>query len=75
MHMGTDDVRVDAGLNKAIWSRGINHVPTRLRVRLSRLRNEKEGAENQFYTVVSYVEVPAKEIRHMQTQTVEAEAQ
>merc|ERR1719330_2329942 len=40
--MGTKDVRVDTKLNKFVWSCGIRFVPRRVRVRLSRKRNEDE---------------------------------
>lgn len=43
--MGTKDVRLDVGLNKAVWSKGIKNVPTRLRVVISRRRNEDEDAK------------------------------
>lgn len=55
--MGTKDVRVDAELNKAVWKRGIKNVPTRVRVRLSRRRNEDEDAEETLYTYAQLVEV------------------
>ena len=73
MHAQTKDVRIDSGLNKALWKQGVNHVPTRLRLRISRLRNEKEDAEEQFYTVVSHVEVPRDQLRHLTTSIVESE--
>ena len=69
--MGTRDVRVDTGLNKALWAGGICKVPLRMRVRLSRVRNEQEGQEGKFYTLVSHVEVPKNELRHLTTATVE----
>lgn len=75
MHTGTEDIRIEADLNKALWAQGVNHVPTRLRVRLSRLRNEKEGQEGKFYTVVSYVQVPRDQLRHLTTTVVEAETE
>jgi large subunit ribosomal protein L31e len=48
------DVRVDAALNKFVWSQGIKNIPKRIRVRLSRKRNEDEEAKEkvrwlQFY--------------------------
>lgn len=43
--MGTKDVRLDVSLNKAVWSKGIKNVPTRLRVVISRRRNEDEDAQ------------------------------
>ncbi|KAJ8601686.1 hypothetical protein CTAYLR_003174, partial [Chrysophaeum taylorii] len=50
-------VRVDAKLNKHIWHRGIRNVPYRVRVRLSRKRNEDEEADEKLYTLVQHVEV------------------
>lgn len=43
--MGTKDVRVDVKLNKAVWSKGIKNVPFRLRIVVSRRRNEDEDAK------------------------------
>uniref|UniRef100_A0A3Q3W7S9 Large ribosomal subunit protein eL31 n=1 Tax=Mola mola TaxID=94237 RepID=A0A3Q3W7S9_MOLML len=54
--MGTPDVRIDTRLNKAVWSKGVN-VPYRIRVRLSRKRNEDEDSPNKLYTLVTYVPV------------------
>ena len=54
-HMGTKDVRIDSTLNKAVWSRGIKSVPHRIRVRLSRKRNDDEDAKEKLYTLVTYV--------------------
>lgn len=69
------EIRLDATLNKALWVNGINHVPMRLRVRISRLRQTGEGKEKKFYAVVSHVAVPRNQIAHMKTETVESEAQ
>lgn len=55
--MGTEDVRLDSSLNKAVWSKGIKNVPTRIRVRLSRKRNSDEEAKHKLYTLVTYVPV------------------
>lgn len=38
--MGTTDVRLDPRLNVQLWSRGVQGVSTRLRVRISRKRKE-----------------------------------
>jgi large subunit ribosomal protein L31e len=43
--MGTKDVRLDVKLNKAVWSKGIRNVPTRVRVVISRRRNDDEDAK------------------------------
>merc|ERR1712008_441011 len=67
--MGTKDVRIDAKLNKFIWSKGIKGVPVRIRVRLSRKRNEDEEAEEKLYTLAQLVEVDS--YKGLQTENVE----
>lgn len=67
--MKTSDVRVETSLNKFVWSQGVKNVPKRIRVRLSRKRNEDEDAEEKLYTVVSYVDV--KDFKGLQTQNIE----
>merc|ERR1712131_349653 len=42
--MGTDDVRIDSRLNKAVWERGIRSGQYRIRARLHRKRNEDEDS-------------------------------
>ena len=53
--MGTSDVRIDTKLNKAVWAKGIRNVPYRIRVKLSRRRNEDEESANKLYTLVTHV--------------------
>ena len=55
------DVRVDQGLNRHLWSHGIRNVPRRVRVRLSRQKNEDEDAKEKFYTVAQHVQVDSFE--------------
>jgi large subunit ribosomal protein L31e len=55
--MGTNDVRIDSNLNKFVWKSGIKSVPTRVRVRLSRKRNDDEEADEKLYTLAQLVEV------------------
>ena len=69
--MGTPDVRVDTRLNKHIWSKGIRNVPYRVRVRLSRKRNEDEDSVHKLYTLVTYV--PCATFKGTQTVNVESE--
>ncbi|XP_046853574.1 60S ribosomal protein L31-like [Xenia sp. Carnegie-2017] len=69
--MGTPDVRVDTGLNKQIWSRGIRNVPFRVRVRLARRRNEDEDSPHKFYTLVTHV--PVDSFKGLETKIVEAD--
>jgi len=68
--MGTKDVRIDTKLNKYIWSKGIRNIPTRVRVRLSRKRNEDEDAEEKLYCLAQLVEVSS--FKGLQTENVEA---
>ncbi|KAM3420512.1 hypothetical protein BST61_g3779 [Cercospora zeina] len=55
--MGTSDVRLDPQLNKKVWESGIKGVPFRLRVRISRKRNDEEGAKKKLYSYVQAVNV------------------
>ena len=66
--MKTADVRVDAKLNKFIWSRGVRNVPGRVRVRLTRKRNEDEEASEKLYTLIQHVEVDS--VKGLQTEVV-----
>jgi large subunit ribosomal protein L31e len=66
--MGTADVRIDSNLNKKIWSTGIKNPPTRIRVRLSRKRNEDEDADEKLYTLAQLVEVSS--FKGLQTENV-----
>lgn len=67
--MGTSDVRIDPRLNKAIWGKGIKNVPHRIRVRLSRQRNDEENAKHKLYTVATYV--PVTDFSGLQTEVVD----
>ncbi|KAI7876073.1 hypothetical protein K492DRAFT_172870 [Lichtheimia hyalospora FSU 10163] len=53
--MGTPDVRIDTGLNKALWARGVRNVPHRIRVRIARKRNDDEDAVHKLYSYVTFV--------------------
>ncbi|KAI4216598.1 MAG: hypothetical protein LQ351_001087 [Letrouitia transgressa] len=55
--MGTSDVRLDPQLNKKVWESGVKGVPFRLRVRISRKRNDEEGAKEKLYSYVQAVNV------------------
>ena len=54
---GTKDVRLDPQLNKKVWEAGIKGVPFRLRVRISRKRNDEEDAKERLYSLVQAVNV------------------
>jgi large subunit ribosomal protein L31e len=51
--MKTKDVRIDTALNKAVWSKGIKAVPTKIRVVISRRRNDDEDAKEPLYAHVT----------------------
>jgi large subunit ribosomal protein L31e len=55
--MGTKDVRIDPLLNKKVWERGIKGVAYRLRVRISRKRNDEEDAKEKLYSYVQAVNI------------------
>ncbi|CCJ28614.1 unnamed protein product [Pneumocystis jirovecii] len=57
LHMGTKDVRIDPQLNKELFKNGIKSVPHRMRLRLSRKRNDEENAKEKLYTYVQFVSV------------------
>eukprot|EP01123_Difflugia_compressa_P008084 TRINITY_DN231_c0_g1_i1.p1 TRINITY_DN231_c0_g1~~TRINITY_DN231_c0_g1_i1.p1 ORF type:complete len:122 (-),score=19.29 TRINITY_DN231_c0_g1_i1:101-466(-) len=62
--MGTPDIRLTVQLNQFLWSRGIRNVPRRVRVRLSRKRNDDQNAAHKTFTLVSHVPVPSyKELK------------
>ncbi|KAF4854936.1 60S ribosomal protein L31-B [Colletotrichum siamense] len=67
--MGTSDVRVDPQLNKKVWEQGVKGVPYRLRIRISRRRNDEEGAKEKLYSYVQAVNV--KDPKGLQTVVVE----
>eukprot|EP01103_Thecamoeba_quadrilineata_P006886 TRINITY_DN16620_c0_g1_i1.p1 TRINITY_DN16620_c0_g1~~TRINITY_DN16620_c0_g1_i1.p1 ORF type:complete len:136 (-),score=29.43 TRINITY_DN16620_c0_g1_i1:66-473(-) len=72
--MKTKDVRLDTKLNKHIWAQGIKSYPTRVRVRLSRRRNDDEDAKEKLYTLISHVsEVTGNEFRGLGTTVVSSE--
>lgn len=57
--MGTSDVRLDPKLNVELWKRGIKSVPFKLRLRISRKKNEDEKAKFPMFSYVEYVNVPS----------------
>lgn len=67
--MGTSDVRIDARLNKEIWKKGVRNVPYRMRLRLSRKRNDDEDAKEPLYTLATHV--PVSSFKGLQTVTIE----
>lgn len=72
--MFTSDVRIHSEVNKAVWAKGVKAVPKRMRVRLSRKRNEAaddEAADEKgakLYTLVEFVST--KDFHGVQTEKV-----
>ncbi|GAM26788.1 hypothetical protein SAMD00019534_099630 [Acytostelium subglobosum LB1] len=66
--MSTKDVRIDNKLNCLLWSQGIKNVPHRIRVVLSRKRNEDENAREKFYTLATFV--ATKSFKGLKTKVV-----
>ncbi|KAK7679103.1 hypothetical protein QCA50_017862 [Cerrena zonata] len=62
LHMGTTDVRLDPRLNVQLWSRGVQGVSTRLRLRISRKRNDEEDAKEKLFAFVEPVNVPSAKV-------------
>merc|ERR1712080_178219 len=69
--MGTQDVRIDADLNKQLWTNGSANVPKRIRVRLARKRNDDEESTHKLFTLVTWV--PVDSYKTLQTTNVESE--
>mmetsp|Transcript_43067 Transcript_43067/g.48888 ORF Transcript_43067/g.48888 Transcript_43067/m.48888 type:complete len:115 (-) Transcript_43067:53-397(-) len=67
--MGTKDVRIDSNLNKFVWATGVRNPPVRVRVRLSRKRNEDEEAAEKLYTFAQLVQVST--FKGLQTENVD----
>ncbi|KAI9183433.1 60S ribosomal protein L31B [Blastocladiella emersonii ATCC 22665] len=68
-HMGTKDIRLAPELNVAVWERGVKSVPHRMRLRISRKRNDDEKAAERMYALVEYVAVDS--FKGLQTTNVE----
>ena len=56
-NMGTPDVRIDVKLNQFIWSKGVRNVPTRLRVRLIRKKDDQDESGTKFFTLAQLLKV------------------
>jgi large subunit ribosomal protein L31e len=44
-----------------VWSNGIRFIPRKVRVRMTRRKNEDEEAKTKFYTLVEHVPVESYE--------------
>jgi large subunit ribosomal protein L31e len=68
--MSTKTVKVGTILNERIWSKGVRNVPYRIRVKLTRMRNADEEAEEKMYTLA---EVQSGQTKGQKTERVEVE--
>ncbi|CAO3623360.1 unnamed protein product [Cunninghamella echinulata] len=69
--MGTQNVRLDPSLNKALWARGVRNVPHCIRVRIARKRNDDDDAKHKLYSFVTYV--PVASFKGLETTIVDDE--
>lgn len=69
--MGTTDVRLDPKLNTHLWKRGIQGVQYKMRLRISRKRNDEDDAKEAMFAFVEPVIVPST--KGLQTVVVEEE--
>ncbi|KAI8927453.1 60S ribosomal protein L31 [Entophlyctis helioformis] len=67
--MKTTDVRIDPSLNQYLWKRGVKAVPHRIRVRVTRKRNDAEDAKEKMYTYVTVVDTT--DFKGLQTVTID----
>jgi large subunit ribosomal protein L31e len=59
-------VRVEQGLNRAIWAHGIRNLDRKIRIRVSRQRNEDEDAKEKFFSLIQHVAV--EDFKGLQTE-------
>lgn len=64
LHMGTTDVRLDPKLNVQLWKRGVQGVEHRMRLRISRKRNDEEDAKEKLFALVEPVTVASAKGLH-----------
>ena len=62
------DVRVDSKVNKYVWSKGVHNVPFRVRIKLSRKRNEDEESASKMYTLVTLENVTGSSLKGLGTE-------
>ena len=55
--MWTKDVRIDTELNHYVWTNGIRNVPDKVRIRVSKKKNQDEDASEPFFCLVQHVDV------------------
>ena len=68
--MWTMDVRMDSELNHYIWRTGIRDIPNKVRIRVSKKKNQDEDAKEPFYCLVQNVDVD--DFSHLRTENAKA---
>ncbi|KAI9331969.1 ribosomal protein L31e-domain-containing protein [Obelidium mucronatum] len=72
--MKTSDVRLDPSLNTEVWKRGVKSIPHRIRVRLSRKKNDNEDAKERLFTLVTAVPIAkSSDFKGLQNETIHDE--
>ena len=61
-------MRIETNLNRYIWAQGVRNIPRKVRVRVSRKRNEDEDAKEKFYCIVTHVPTPAEGFAGLMTE-------
>lgn len=65
--LGTNDVRVDVNLNRALWKAGCAGPPPRIRINVQRKRNADEDAKEPLFCLVSHVPCERAQLKGSQT--------
>eukprot|EP00831_Metopus_contortus_P056317 TRINITY_DN480_c0_g1_i11.p1 TRINITY_DN480_c0_g1~~TRINITY_DN480_c0_g1_i11.p1 ORF type:complete len:151 (+),score=30.86 TRINITY_DN480_c0_g1_i11:76-528(+) len=71
--MRVQDIRVDTDLNQFLWKRGIRNIPDKVRVRISKKKNEDEEAKEGFFCTVQHVDV--EDFSGLRTENAKAQYQ
>ena len=65
-------MRISTALNRAVWLNGIRNIPRRIRVRVTRKRNEDEDAAEKFFSVVDHI--PCEDFSNLKTENADVDA-
>ncbi len=65
-------MRVETNLNRYIWAQGIRNVPRKVRVRVTRKRNDDKDSDEKFYCIVTHVPLAREEFTGLMTEKVGA---
>ena len=65
-------MRIETNLNRYIWAQGIRNVPRKVRVRVTRKRNEDKDSGEKFYCIVTHVPIAPEGFVGLMTEKVGA---